>query len=283
MSSDIDGRIYRRFSYLRNRLLLQRQDELSCLEEELKALDLDDNVKRSNNDVSADKRLISRRFDETWPAVRKGVLDRIDLAMKEYDDLLLREHEIMSIQNPPKRIHEMLFRFVFNGQRDQPDGKKKRPITKDELQFLYHRDDSLLLGNQDDAWLGSHIDSVKNLIPKKLRDVSESRPSNRATDPNGKSHTQLILSSPEKRKLGQGSSMSFYDNDRTSKFIKALVAAATTVLLVLPIFILYVLSVHGASGYLKIGVLLIFVVMFALALPLMTNASRSEMFGASAG
>jgi hypothetical protein len=77
--------------------------------------------------------------------------------------------------------------------------------------------------------------------------------------------------------------MSFYDNDRTSKFIKALVAAATTVLLVLPIFILYVLSVHGASGYLKIGVLLIFVVMFALALPLMTNASRSEMFGASAG
>lgn len=59
--------------------------------------------------------------------------------------------------------------------------------------------------------------------------------------------------------------------------------AATTVLLVLPIVILYILSVHSASGGLKIGVLLIFVVVFAIVLAVITNASRSEMFGASAG
>lgn len=54
-------------------------------------------------------------------------------------------------------------------------------------------------------------------------------------------------------------------------------------LLVLPVVILYVLSTHGASGGLKIGVMLIFVVAFALVLATMTNASRSEMFGGSAG
>jgi hypothetical protein len=66
-------------------------------------------------------------------------------------------------------------------------------------------------------------------------------------------------------------------------FVKALVCVVTTVLLVLPIVILYVLSVHGASGGLKIGILLVFVVAFAFMMAIITNASRSEMFGASAG
>ena len=94
---------------------------------------------------------------------------------------------------------------------------------------------------------------------------------------------QRLLSSPEDKMRAKDSSISFSSNERTGKFIKAVVCAASTVLLVVPIMILYVMSVHAASGYLKIGVLLIFVVIFALALPLLTNASRSEMFGWSAG
>ena len=75
----------------------------------------------------------------------------------------------------------------------------------------------------------------------------------------------------------------YLSNERVNGFVKAIVSVASTILLVLPIIILYALSTHGSSGWLKIGILLIFVVVFALALSILTNASRSEMFGASAG
>ena len=41
--TDIDGRIYRQFGRLRNRLLLHRQDELMCLSDEMDDLDKADN------------------------------------------------------------------------------------------------------------------------------------------------------------------------------------------------------------------------------------------------
>lgn len=64
--------------------------------------------------------------------------------------------------------------------------------------------------------------------------------------------------------------------------MKAIIGVATTVLLVLPIVILYLLTVHDASGGVKIGVLVIFVAAFAVVLATLTKASRHEMFGASA-
>ena len=61
-----------------------------------------------------------------------------------------------------------------------------------------------------------------------------------------------------------------------------LVVSVTSLLLVLPIVVLYILTVHDVSGGVKIGVTVVFVVVFALALAAMTHASRHETFGACA-
>jgi hypothetical protein len=53
-------------------------------------------------------------------------------------------------------------------------------------------------------------------------------------------------------------------------------------ILILPLFILYILTVQHASGEVKIGVPVIFVVAFTVASATLTKASRQEMFGASA-
>ena len=65
--------------------------------------------------------------------------------------------------------------------------------------------------------------------------------------------------------------------------VKAVTVVTTTVLLVLPIVILYLMSVHGDSGGVKIAVLLAWVVAFAFVLAAFTEATSSELFGASAG
>jgi uncharacterized membrane protein len=92
-----------------------------------------------------------------------------------------------------------------------------------------------------------------------------------------------VLSSREDRaRSNEEAGVQFYSNERTETLIKVIIGLATTVLLILPIVILYVLTVNKATGGIKIGVLSIFVVAFAVALATLTRASRHEMFCASA-
>lgn len=263
ISADIDGRIYRRFSYARNRLLLWYQDQVICAENELKALDEEDHRKGNDGDKEARQRLISRRYDERYRTVRKDALENLGAVMEKYDDLLLREHEIMSIKKEPAKMHKALFDFMWDGKKDS-DCVRRKHLLKPEYEFLYRTDDFMVLGNQDDAWLGSFAESVKYLLPKKIR--------------------RMVLASPEDRKRNAKlTNVTFYTNERVNAFVKGTVCAANTVLLVVPVIILYTLSLNEASGWLKIGVLLIFVVIFAFLLAALTNASRSDLFAGSAG
>lgn len=92
----------------------------------------------------------------------------------------------------------------------------------------------------------------------------------------------MMLRSRHEREKTDNDDLEFYSNRRANYFIKAVIASATTLLLVVPVVVLYLLTVHRASGGIKIGVLLLFVVTFAIALATLTRATRHEMFAASA-
>lgn len=64
--------------------------------------------------------------------------------------------------------------------------------------------------------------------------------------------------------------------------MKAIIGVAITILLVLPIVVLHILTVHSAPEGVKISVLVIFTVAFTVATATLTKASRQEVFGASA-
>ncbi|KIW69036.1 hypothetical protein PV04_04940 [Phialophora macrospora] len=308
MSDDIDGRIYRRFSFLRNHLLLYMQDKLNALEQVLELVDRDDEEKAKNGEIEALYRLTSRRYNErtanlppddgpqpcgcchtttnqqalpgapaqtTNPAENGGLLQPksnatrrmeilrdVENTLEKYDELLLREHEISSIRESTAKQRASLGNFIWNGKPCGP-GKNKKPLASQENKLIYRKDDSVLLGTQEDAWLGTAAESMKRLMPAVMR--------------------RYLLMTREDREKSKASTTEYLSNHRVNSFVKAVVSVASTILLVLPIIILYALSTSGASGWLKIGILLIFVVAFALALSVLTNASRSEMFGASAG
>ena len=81
MNSDENFLIARKYGYLRSRVLLYRQDELSVLERDLIALDADDAEKR-------EMALQSRKFDEQTDKdpiySRKVLMQKIDDKLKEY-------------------------------------------------------------------------------------------------------------------------------------------------------------------------------------------------------
>lgn len=73
--------------------------------------------------------------------------------------------------------------------------------------------------------------------------------------------------------------MTYYSNGRIDTTVKAIVNLAATLLLVLPIVLLYFLR---TSGGVKIAILVLFVVSFSLALSTLTKAKRHEVFAATA-
>ena len=148
MSSDINTRLYRQFDWERSRLLLHKQDRIAELSDELKALD-------KAEDSSRSPRVYSRRHDEKEaPCTRLHLLQRFGTELKEYDDLLLREHAIASLPKPTKRNFRTVFDWVYNEQ----------PIVQEEYQYLYQRDDFVLLGEQQDEWVRSFAEKVSYLV-----------------------------------------------------------------------------------------------------------------------
>jgi hypothetical protein len=131
-----------------------------CLEEELATLDQGD----EKQDLY---RLCSRRYDEEDPAtcIRKQILDRIDTTLKEYDDLMLREHATVSLKRPSRRVHKGYFDYIWN----------EKPVDKKEYQFIYHREDFVILGPHGEGWLGPPAEALGRAFPKRLLRVSSAQ------------------------------------------------------------------------------------------------------------
>jgi len=75
------------------------------------------------------------------------------------------------------------------------------------------------------------------------------------------------------------SNLQFYSNSRTNTVVKGLVALVSTLLLIIPVVLLYFLDVPGGV---KVGIILIFMVTFSVAMSTMTKAKRHEIFAAAA-
>jgi hypothetical protein len=157
VNADLEGRIYRRYGNIRSRLLLYHQDIIHALEEELNTLDRQD-------ESSEPYRLCSRRYDEDDPqnSPRKALLARLNGALAEYDALLLREHQIMSIKEPSSKAHRIHFDYIWN----------EKPLCQEEYQFIYNKNDFVELGFQPDSWSGSFVESLRPVTPGWLLKVS---------------------------------------------------------------------------------------------------------------
>ena len=82
INSDENFTIARKYGYLRTRVLLYRQDELSVLEKKLIALDDDD--KENGRQLALRSRKNDEETDKDPVYSRKALMQRIDDKLKEY-------------------------------------------------------------------------------------------------------------------------------------------------------------------------------------------------------
>jgi hypothetical protein len=160
--------IYRSFSYLHSRVILQLQDELRALEDNLQDLDAEDD----ENDTG--KRVLMSRVADQRRAKRDGkqvsdrtvLLGQIHDKLVKYDELLIKTRELKDFQKPPLIDYLSLRRWFYN----------EKPLSYErEEQFVRRKNDLVTLRPGPEwgtfhGWIEGHI-----YFKPQLRKVKASR------------------------------------------------------------------------------------------------------------
>ena len=89
---------------------------------------------------------------------------------------------------------------------------------------------------------------------------------------------------PELREKTQDTRLNYYDPRKVDKLVNCIITVVIFILMVLPVVAMYELSNMGtrANPFEAIGILIIFSLLFGLAMSSLTKAIRQELFAASA-
>ncbi|KAF2466510.1 uncharacterized protein BDR25DRAFT_237165 [Lindgomyces ingoldianus] len=282
-SSEANFSLYRSFSYLHSRVLLDLQDEITTLEKELDEVDWDD------FDEEPD-RLRSREIDVTKAAGegdarnRRVILREIKNKLMEYDDVLIKARSLEAFQKPSDRNYRSVRRYHHND----------KPLMDAEMDSIRSKEDIVSLANgREWAKFDGSVENVIGKIDNGLQWVF------RTKEP----PLQRFFRTPELRAKTTNQYISFYSSSRIDKLINILITFVIFILLVIPVVTMYHLTstsshVGGSSNltssdlssadsntrdtFNAVGVLIVFTLLFSAAMSLLTKAARHELFAASA-
>jgi hypothetical protein len=89
---------------------------------------------------------------------------------------------------------------------------------------------------------------------------------------------------PELRQKTSDKRLTYYSSKRVDKLVNVIITTVIFVLLILPVVAMYELSSvsQRASPFEAIGILIVFTLLFGMAMSGLTKATRQELFAASA-
>jgi hypothetical protein len=282
-ASDTNFALYRSFSYLHSRVLLDLQDEITSLEKELDEIDLEDSLEDA-------RRLKSRDYDvrqpdgEGAPRTRRVILREIKAKLLEYDDMLMKARDLQAFQKPSDRNYRSLRRYCY----------KKKPLLDDELESIRAKEDMVTIHNgREWATFDGGVETVISQTDKFLQKVFRTK----------KPPLQKYFRTLEAQKKTTDPDISYYSSSRIDKLVNILITLIIFCLLVIPVITMYQLTNTAAhieidpSGsktttstidtnkrdtFNAVGVLMVFTLLFSAAMSLLTKAARHELFAASA-
>ncbi|MCJ1245845.1 hypothetical protein MMC30_003049 [Trapelia coarctata] len=244
VQSDPNFAMYRQYRYLRHRCLLNIQDELAELEQRLAILDADD----EKNDP---QKLTSRERDYSGKWLRrKELLAEIKSKLREYDELMFKTMELLTIKKPTERNRASYDAYV----------ERNGLLVAQEEEFIKHKEDLVALGGDlEDSWLNRVVEDLIKLFSRRV--------------------WQFFFQTQSQKQLTDDEHIRYVDKSRIDTVIRVVMTVIVTILLMVPIF---VLSYVQAAGWKRDLVIFAFTLIFALSLAAFTKARLHELFGATA-
>lgn len=257
-SSEQNFMLYRGFSYIHSRLLLTLQAKIQALESELDSMD------RLHSRIEDEKiRLQSQYLDtdackdeaEEGERTREDVMEELRVKVCQYDELLVKARELVSFQRPTNRDYRSVRNWFHN----------TGPLCDEDQEYILWKEDIVTLRHGRE-WAG--FDGLVEEILHKL---------------NCRLIRYIFRTSDQTRKTS-AKEVYYYSPSRVSKLVNLFLTTVIFALLVAPILSMCRLSTQDSvrAMFATIGVLMVFTLLFAAAMSLLTKAKRHELFAASA-
>ncbi|KAL5375338.1 hypothetical protein DPSP01_011248 [Paraphaeosphaeria sporulosa] len=289
-ASESNFSLYRSFTYLHSRVLLDLQDEITTLEKELDDIDWDDFDE--NPDRLRSREIdVAKAQDEGDTRNRRVILREIKAKLMEYDKVLIKARTLDSFQKPSDRNYRSVRRFHHN----------HKPLMDAETESIRSKEDTVSLRNSGreggsfDGGLEKTIFKIDEWLKRIIKNFG-------VTDV----HSPLgqYFQSPELRAKTTNKYITLYSSTRIDKLANILITLVIFALLVVPVVAMYLLTstnVHTGTGsglssssavspldsntrdtLNAVGLLIVFTLLFSAAMSLLTKAARHELFAASA-
>lgn len=286
-SSEANFSLYRSFSYLHSRILLDLQDEITALEKELDEVDWDDFDENPDRLRSREADVAAAAREGNNVRNRRVILKEIRVKLMEYDEVLIKARTLESFQKPSDRNYRSVRRYHHN----------TKPLMDAEMDSIRSKEDTISLrSGREWATFDGGVETVigqADYLLKKVFGCNEPP-------------LQKYFRTPELRAKTTNNYISFYSSTRIDKLINILITLVIFVLLVVPVITMYRLTLtssHTADvgpmnnstatsssavdsntrdTFNAVGVLIVFTLLFSAAMSLLTKAARHELFAASA-
>ncbi|KAF3005025.1 hypothetical protein E8E13_009013 [Curvularia kusanoi] len=267
-ASDPNFGLYRSYSYLHSRILLDYQSEITELEEKLDQIDWDEvDEDRNRPRFRADA-------DENTEA-RRTILREIKTKLMEYDEVLINVRRLEAFQRPSERDYRSVRRYHSN----------EKPLMDGEMESIRCKEDvvSISTGRERAAFDGG-VETLIGQVDMTLKKIF-----NLQQGP----LIQKYFRTPELAAKTENTNISLYSATRIDKMVNIFITFVIFILLVIPIVTMYHLTssidlngndaaATSRNTFNAVGVLIVFTLLFSAAMSVLTKAARHEMFAASA-
>ncbi|KAK5217409.1 hypothetical protein LTR72_009526 [Exophiala xenobiotica] len=261
ISSDIDGdaTIFRRFETLSARNLLYLQSEMAELEALQARYDKEDAEEASKEgsgwstirSCGKDWNAFEREANSPTPSTRDHFKKRMELVLtirsklKEYREALLMESAILSLRRPSRQAHDAFIRTFWN----ERDGQRIEPALIGRSENLYDQREELLTLKR------GHEDRLTYFLRRYCSRLFRIR-----------------------RYDSSSSNVEYFSARRISTAVNVITVLLAAALLFGAIYNLY----YVRRNQIKLGLIAVYTLAFALSISLISNARRAEVFGACA-
>ncbi|KXS97531.1 hypothetical protein AC578_4595 [Pseudocercospora eumusae] len=271
-SSDRNFLQYRGFGYLHGRVLSDLQYGIERLEEELDRLDQYDKepcrrrlqCMEDDRDMAVeDTSMADYADDDRIGRQRPAVLLELREKLLEYDGFLLKTKEMATLQRPAKRDYESLKNFFIN----------TAPVTVKEAMYVRRKEDIVTLrSGRESAAFDGLVEMGLNRMHKFMKRYLKSE------------IVQRLFLTQELRDKTESKYINYFSPAKIDALVNVIITMVIFILLVLPVIIMYRVTEMGKSQSPldAIGVLIVFTLIFGMAVSALTTAKRHELFGASA-
>ncbi|SMR57459.1 unnamed protein product [Zymoseptoria tritici ST99CH_3D1] len=265
IGSDERSMIFRQFSELQARLILEKQDEMREIEDDLYYFDRDDWLKPGEEGDYALKpdRLTRRhRVDPVEQEQRQKMMELAERKFKEYAALLEAARSMASYEKPASYEIKNVLGFVLG----------TKPVRPAEFRWITEEKDLVTLrAARQHAAIGSGVEWILNNIRSQWAELAARFKIRRTHD------------APTAETSAKSQGQWIKENARSAQLASWFVAAV--LLLCVPVFfVVPILALSKIGGNLgqSIGVLIAFALAFTLLLDLGTPAKPHEVLSCSA-